>query len=696
MAAQSKLDMILELKGKFETSLTKARKSIKKNVGSMQEKLKELKSGHIKAFSAIKDEVPGFARAITLMRNPYVLVTAAAISFFAIAGKVSNAAASFNKEFLNIRQLNLDKSTEQLEQYRQLVLDTAFDVGIGGNEAAKAFYDVQSGLGTFGQDTAKIVTQVGRFSVATGQELPDGINATVKSMKAFKLGANDVDMLLQSNAKTVQLGITTFGELAKVQSEYAGAAASAGQSVDTANKVFAVFTSISSNSATAATKAKTAFESLTAKNTTKAFKKIGVAAFDAQGGMRGLEDITKDLVPKLAKMSDQDFLKFRESIGGTEGLRDLLNQLRNDGTGVLETFQKFDNVNFDINKAIKNANGDFNTLKGIVGNRLNVVMIELGSVILPIIARGLNSVNNAIVWFRANSGAIQKTIMTLINTIRSIGSTLIDVGLILVIFKAKAVAAFIAIQYQSVAAFVAMRFHAITSFLAIQYQAVTTFVAYRGLAIMATLQSLTFAGALNAIKLGFMSIPIVGWIAAAIAGFILLYRHSSSFRANIDGIVNVMKQLMRLLEAAGMLISAVVSGDVGLVKAAKAFKGTWNSIDFGNSFQSGYDESMKKSKIAELQQEKEKDNLSAPTPNPTAAPPSADTTTTAGGGGGIDPSPTGPTQPNVRHVTVNIEALHKGNNIIQDSGSNGAMSMSEFEEKMEEVFLRFIRQLEYS
>jgi len=663
MAATSKLEMILELKGKFDTALTKVRNRTNRNVSAIQEKIQSLKSSATRAFMDMRKGIPGFSKALEVIGNPFVMAAAAATSFIAAASKVVSSAANFSKEFLNIKQLNLDKSKNQLQEYRQLAFDVAFDVGMNADATAKAFYDVQSGLGTFGQDTADIVRQVGRFSIATGQQLPDGINATVKSMKAFKLSASDVDMLLQSNAKTVQLGITTFSELAQVQSEYAGAASSAGQGVDTANKLFAVFTAISSNSATAATKAKTAFESLTAKKTMEGFKGIEVSLFDANKKMRSLEDITKDLVPEIAKMSDQKFLNFREGIGGTEGLRDLLNQLRNDGAGVLQTFQKFDTIKFDMGKALRNANGDFATLKGIANERFSTMMKELGVKILPYLARGYDAVNNSMVWFRENTALVK--------------SVLIDAGLIFLTFKAQAIASLTAASY--------------------------------GMVVTA-IKSFSLAGALGFVRLAITavgsaiySIPIVGWIAAAVTGFILLYKHSDGFRAVIDGIVNVMHSLLPLLQAAGQMFSGMANGNLGEMKAGvQMMKTAWGEMDVSKSFNHGYDKSMLKSRIASSAMEMKKEALSArglTSSNVTNTPVSTTTTTDTADSNAtsLTSSPTGETKPNVKHVSVNIESLHKGStyNLYNDSGKAN-MTLSEFEEHMEGVFLRMIRQFEYS
>ncbi len=93
----------------------------------------------------------------------------------------------------------------------------------------KAHYDLQSATGLYGKEAEAVFKKVGQYSIATGASLGDSMNSTTKAMKAYGLGVKDIDALLASNAKTVQVGITTFDELARVQTDYAGAVSAAGQ-----------------------------------------------------------------------------------------------------------------------------------------------------------------------------------------------------------------------------------------------------------------------------------------------------------------------------------------------------------------------------------------------------------------------------------------------------------------------------------
>lgn len=390
MATKSKLELLMELKNKlFNSKLKDSQEKLGRATDIMKGKLRSLKDTTLKGFKAMRDEVPLFGRAVELLGNPYVLLAAGIVAVSGLFYKATQEAAKFNSEFLNVRQLNLDKTEAQLANYKTLIRDNAFETGKAATDTAKAYYDIQSALGFYGNDVKKVFTEVANYSTATGAELNDSINATTKAIKAFGLGADDTRMLLESNAKTVQVGITTFKELATVQTEYAGAAKGAGQSVDVANKIFAGFTSIAKGSSEAANMAKTAFQGLTQEATVKGLKSIGVSLYDSKGQMRDLTKVLTEVDARFKKMSPKQIDELINKIGGPEGLRALFTKLKTGAEDLFSTFDAFDASSFDMDKALANAKGDFTVLSGIVKNKFNTVMIKFGEKILPTVANGL-------------------------------------------------------------------------------------------------------------------------------------------------------------------------------------------------------------------------------------------------------------------------------------------------------------------
>ncbi|SDE75637.1 phage tail tape measure protein [Riemerella columbipharyngis] len=394
MAQQAKLTLLIDLADKLSAKL-----------GKLEGKLAGFQSRMQKRLNTLSDKVSSKLgmSTDTLKKGLMVGIAAGAAALGALGVKSVQAAEKFNDAFLPIRQLNLDKSKGELDDYRNKIRDAAFEVGTNLSASTTAMYDLQSATGVYGDDAIAIFKKVAKYSVATGADLNDSMNSTTKAMKAFGLGVNDIDKLLESNAKTVQTGITTYDELAKVQTEYAGAASSAGQGVDTANKVFAMFTSVAKNSDVGANMAKTFFQGL-GQQADKFKKVLNIDVFDKEGSMRQADDILKDIAGKFKGMNDKQITEAINKIGGPEGLRGALDKVKTGADDVIKTFDAFDSSKFNLDDALRNAQGDFGKMKELFANRLEIVLSKIGDAIIPPLLRLFEVLNPALDWLNKNVG----------------------------------------------------------------------------------------------------------------------------------------------------------------------------------------------------------------------------------------------------------------------------------------------------
>jgi len=348
-------------------------------------KLDKLEGKFNKKIDKIGEKL-GFGNAAQkLQKGLKIAAIAGGTALAALGAKGVQAAERFDSAFLPIRQLNLDKSKGEIESYRSQIREATFEVGTNLQESTNAIYDLQSATGLYGKDAIDIFKKVGRYSIATGANINDAMNSTTKAMKAFGMEVDDIDKLLESNAKTVQTGITTFDQLAKVQTEYAGAASAAGQGIDSANKVFAMFTSVAKNSDVGANMAKTFFQGL-GQQASKFEDVLSVPVFDEAGSMRQADAILKDISKRFEGMTDKEITEAINKIGGPEGLRGALEKVKSGANDMIATFDAFDSSQFSLEDALKNAEGDFGKMKEIFFNRMDVVMSKLGEKIIPMLA----------------------------------------------------------------------------------------------------------------------------------------------------------------------------------------------------------------------------------------------------------------------------------------------------------------------
>ncbi|ALU74257.1 hypothetical protein AUW17_02780 [Tenacibaculum dicentrarchi] len=400
--ATSKMTMLLDLSTKlFGGKLQKLQSKFDKfgtKVGGKIDKLRLKYQGFI-------DEIPGLGRAMDLLKNPMALATVGilgvGIAFGALATKGVQAAEKFDTAFLPIKQLNLDKSKVELDSYRSKIRDAAFDIGTNLGDSTNAMYDLQSATGLYGKDAIAVFKKVGRYSQATGADLGDSMNSTTKAMKAFGIGVGGIDALLASNAKTVQTGIVTFDELAKVQTEYAGATSAAGQSVDVGNKVFAMFTSISKNADIAAGQTKNFFDGLGAQGS-KIKKELDIDIFGVDGKMKDADKLLIDISQKFKNMTDKEITDTINKIGGPEGLRTALAKVKTGADDMIKTFNAFDSSKFSLKDALKNAEGDFGKMKEMFSSRLEAVFSKIGEKIIPLLANLFDTLAPVLEWLYQN------------------------------------------------------------------------------------------------------------------------------------------------------------------------------------------------------------------------------------------------------------------------------------------------------
>lgn len=369
MSAKSKLTLLMDLSTKlFDGKLDKMTGKFDKKLDKLGEKL-------------------GMEGAAAKLEKGLKVAAVAGIAALStLSYKGVQAAERFDSAFLPIRQLNLDKSKGEMDDFRNQIRDATYEVGTNLVDSTNAVYDLQSATGLYGKDAIDVFTKVGRYSVATGANINDAMNSTTKAMKAFGLEIDQIDSLLESNAKTVQTGITTFDELAKVQTEYAGAASAAGQGIDEANKVFAMFTSIAKNSDVGANMAKTFFQGL-GQQADQFEDVLSVPVFDENGSMRQADSILKDVAKRFESMSQKEITQAINKIGGPEGLRGALAKVSTGAEDMIATFDAFDASQFSLEDALANAEGDFGKMKEIFFNRMDIVLSRFGEKIIPMLAK---------------------------------------------------------------------------------------------------------------------------------------------------------------------------------------------------------------------------------------------------------------------------------------------------------------------
>ena len=344
--------------------------------------------------AGVASEIPGLGAGLRLLSNPLTLIAAGGVAASAGIRKATDAARQFNHEFRDLANLNLGKSKRELSELKQLVLDTSFANGFDQSKTNTGIYDIQSVTGLYGAEAARIVSKQGLFANLMKADFNEWIAGTGKAMANYGFGAEDLDRYNASAYATMKAGYITFDKLAQVSAVYAGAAASAKQDFNTANKMLTLFTLRTKSADEASTRTKSLFNDLTKAPTIEAFRKAGIDVFDANGKFKQADVLLLELNKRFRELGDEkSMIKLKNQFTGSEGLIALI-QAATDKTGALQnTLIGFENSKLGINEALQQAREDTDYINEQLQARTKVLLTEIGQNWLPIKNKLLEAVN---------------------------------------------------------------------------------------------------------------------------------------------------------------------------------------------------------------------------------------------------------------------------------------------------------------
>lgn len=380
----NKLELVLELKNSIATGLSQARTQIDAHTNAMQAKLSSFSTSISKGLNTSASQIPLVGSGLTGLVTPATMAVTAVAAIGTGLIKATDRAAEFNSNFRELANLNLDKPKREIDDLRKLTLETSWKKGFNADETSAAYNEIQSTIGVYGRHAREIVEKQGEFAKVFQADMGDYIAGTAKAMANWRFGNDRLDDFNKSAYAAMQVGVVSFEELSKVQSVYAGAAASVKQDFDTANKLFSLFTVRTKSVDEAATLTKSLFNDLTKKSTVDAFKKIGINMYSSNGQLRQADQIMLDLNNKFMQMGDdKSIIALKNQFRGSEGLIAMI-QAATDRSGNLKaTFDEFTDSKMDFENARILASEDVVNRQKELANRIDNLVIRLGQVMLP-------------------------------------------------------------------------------------------------------------------------------------------------------------------------------------------------------------------------------------------------------------------------------------------------------------------------
>lgn len=366
-------------------------------VGKKLEQNSEKLSFFRRNIEVASESVPGFGSKIATIGTAASLVSAPlALAALGVAGvgmalnKGVNEAKSFELEFSKLRNLNLDKTKDQVDELKSKILELSYSKGFDPGKTANAYFDVESLTGNFGKATEDVISKQGEVAKIMDADFNKYITGSAAAMKNFGFGPEKLDEYNRSMYATMQTALVNYDQLSQISTIYAGSAKGANQSVDSANKLFALFTPLSKTGTPeeAATQTKTAFQDLFKPETRKAFKDVGINLYDTHNKAKQVGDIILELNKKFSKLGDNKSMDIlRGKFKGSEGLIALVNLATDKSGNLQKTLQAFDSSKFDWAKALKEAGEDINKIDEKVSGKLTSSFVKFGETVLPTLVK---------------------------------------------------------------------------------------------------------------------------------------------------------------------------------------------------------------------------------------------------------------------------------------------------------------------
>lgn len=130
MAQQSKIELLLDLKDRLSAGISKAKQNVTRSTDEMKRRVSSFKASTIKHFQQIKEAVPGLSSAISMLKNPFIALTAVVtgvtlavrkfLGYLHQAEEASNIQAVAESRLAHVMQTTMSANTSQIKSIKDL------------------------------------------------------------------------------------------------------------------------------------------------------------------------------------------------------------------------------------------------------------------------------------------------------------------------------------------------------------------------------------------------------------------------------------------------------------------------------------------------------------------------------------------------------------------------------------------------
>lgn len=403
--------------------------SLQREIVETEQKLKSLKettgsaSANLAKVSAVSGE---FGNKVKGVGQSLLPVTGALTG----VGAASTVMANNFNDAMSQAAGALDKPMSEMEDLRQLAIQTGQDTVFSATDAGNAITELAKGGLTEADIKAGALKTTMDLAASSGMDLGEAANVVVQAMGAFGLSANESAEAANALAGAAAASSTDVEPLTQALAQCSAGAKNAGWSIQETTAVLARFADAGIEGSDAGTSLKTMLQRLAAPTSEAAATKIetlGIKTRDASGNLLGAAEMAQELQDKLGGLDAASRDAALSAIFGSDAMR-AATVMMDSGT---EGLQKYIDAANDQEAAQRQANSQMSdgsrAIEELKGS-LETAAIQIGDTLAPIVQKVAELITALVNKFSALPEGVQQVIVVVGILVAALGPLLMVIG----------------------------------------------------------------------------------------------------------------------------------------------------------------------------------------------------------------------------------------------------------------------------
>lgn len=402
--------------------------SLQREIVETEQKLKSLKettgsaSANLAKVSAVSGE---FGNKVKGVGQSLLPVTGALTG----VGAASTVMANNFNDAMSQAAGALDKPMSEMEDLRQLAIQTGQDTVFSATDAGNAITELAKGGLTEADIKAGALKTTMDLAASSGMDLGEAANVVVQAMGAFGLSANESAEAANALAGAAAASSTDAEPLTQALAQCSAGAKNAGWSIQETTAVLARFADAGIEGSDAGTSLKTMLQRLAAPTDSAAtmIEQLGIQTRDSSGTLLGASEIAEELQDKLGGLDSASRDAALSTIFGSDAMR-AATVMMNSGT---EGLQKYIDAANDQEAAQRLANSQMSdgsrAIEELKGS-LETAAIQIGDTLAPIVQKVAELITALVNKFSALPEGVQQVIVVVGILVAALGPLLMVIG----------------------------------------------------------------------------------------------------------------------------------------------------------------------------------------------------------------------------------------------------------------------------